>query len=231
MRQEINLLTMTHGAGLPRLSFRVFSFLSVVFFSGLIVLTWYGNKQLGEISKDIIAIEKSNYFQQQKVVDTDDISKYQTQLKSLEKQLLSKYQLWINYKNITQAGKDGFSQHFYHIATLADRDLSLYEIDVYERGNSLALKGYARKAEFIPIYIDKLKKQEEFKNVYFGDLSIEKIDGHEVMRFSLAKKELLDKMEKTLEKPIDISELMNIPLANSHYSVDGKMANIGGLQQ
>jgi hypothetical protein len=231
MRQEINLLTLTQVVILPRLSFRVFSLFSSVFVFCLIVLTWYGNKQLGVISKDIAAIEKSNHFQLQKVVDTGDISKYQTQLKSLEKQFLSKYQLWINYKNITEKGKNGFSQYFYYIAILADKDLAVYEIDIYEKGNSLALKGYARKAEHIPIYIEKLKNKKEFKNIYFGDLSIKKLDGHELVQFSLAKKNSQDKVEKTIKKPINISELMNIPLVNNHPVPGEKIVAIEGVQQ
>jgi hypothetical protein len=209
VRQEINLLPNKEGAIKPKVSFVLSFVVSVAFVGCLVALTWAYSRQLLSINQDIAAIEKNNLSQQNKVVDTGVIKKSQTQLKSLEKQLVSRYQLWINYKKITEAGKDGFSKHFYHLANLADKNLSLYEIEIYDRGNSLALKGYARKAEYIPIYINSLKKENEFKKVTFGDLSIEKIKGHNVMRFALERKEDESaKEDKNVEKPIDISELI-----------------------
>lgn len=217
MRQEINLLQFAPIADVPRLSFMVLLAVLVAFFLMLVVVAWSSKQDLHDILVDIKTIEKDNSFRQAAALGSDDVSKYQTQLKALEVQLLSKYQLWASYKKITDAGKNGFSKHFYHIANLADENLSLYEIDIYERGTSLALKGYARKAEYIPIYINNLKNKEEFSHVFFGDLSIEKLKGHEVMRFSLDKK--VDKKDEkesidgNVDKNINVSDLLKMSLA------------------
>ena len=163
----------------------------------------------------MLAIDLRMYFLQKNTINVEDINKFQSQLTGLEKQLLSKYQLWANYKNITNSGKEGFSQYFYYIATLADTNMSLYEIIVYDRGASLALKGYSTKAEYIPIFINNLKSQEELKSVTFGDLSIEKIKNHEILRFSLERKSEKDKAEKNEKnKEIDISEIMKMSLVD-----------------
>lgn len=222
MRQEINLLQFAKKPDVPRLSLPVSLVLSGLFFVVLSGVAWSWNKELSDIKVDIVAIEKNNSFRQKEALTTSNISQYQTQLKALEVKLLSKYQLWSNYKRITNAGKSGFSQHFYHIANLADENLSLYEIDIYDRGTSLALKGYARKAEYIPVYINKLKNKSEFEDVFFGDLSIEKLDGHEVMRFSLdRKKEDKGKenaIDGSIEDNIDISDLLKMSLASIDHS-------------
>lgn len=215
MRQEINLKIVIPVATAPKLSFSVLCCAIVVLSGFLVLVNWQGQDKIDAIRQDIAAIEEKTLSQQQQLLQTGDVSKQQTQLKVLENQLVNKYQLWASYKTITESGKNGFSKHFYHIADLADENLSLYEINIYDRGSSLALKGYSRKAETIPEYINLLKKQQEFSKVKFGDLSIEKIEGHEVLRFSLAKKE--DKkadseFELEIKPPIDISELMKLPL-------------------
>lgn len=212
MRQEINLLRVEKKEPVPKLSFTLACTLQVVFFVSLYVVYWLGTDQLDTIKQDIVAMEKNTVFQQKKVVDTGDINKQQTTLKTLEKQLLNKYELWVDYQKITDAGKDGFSQHFYHIANLAGSDLSLYEIDIYDRGSSLALKGYSKKADLIPTYINYLKNQKEFELVYFGDLSIEKVEGHDVMRFSLDKKKEPKKEIETKPETIDVSDLLKLPM-------------------
>jgi hypothetical protein len=217
MRQEINLLQFAPVADVPRLSFMVLLSCLAVFFLMLVAVAWSGKQDLHDVLSDIDTIEKDNSFRQAAAMKTDDISKHQTQLQALEVQLLSKYQLWSSYKKITDAGKNGFSQHFYHIANVADGNLSLYEIDIYERGTRLALKGYARKAEYIPVYINDLKNKQEFESVFFGDLSIEKLKGHEVMRFALEKK--VDKKDKkesidgSIDKNINVSDLLKMSLA------------------
>jgi hypothetical protein len=225
MRQEINLLKIPLAPKVPKLSFTTAATTSSIFFVLLIAMLWVWDNELESINNDIVTIERNNSFKQKEAMQTGDITKHQTQLKSLEMQLMSKYQLWSNYKKITDAGKNGFSKHFFHIANLADDNLSLYEIDIYERGTSLALKGYARKAEYIPIYINELKNKPEFKGVFFGDLSIEKLHGHEVMRFSLDKKEEKGKEEKGINgevnENIDISELLKMSLASASNQAAG----------
>ncbi len=231
MRQEINLLQFPPVPDVPRLSFTVLLLLLMVFFLLLVGVAWSGKQDLQDILVDIRTIEKDNSFRQEAALNSDDISKHQTQLQALEAQLLSKYQLWASYKKITDAGKNGFSTHFYHIANLADNNLSLYEIDIYERGTRLALKGYARKAAYIPIYINDLKNKDEFSQVFFGDLSIEKLKGHEVMRFALEKK--VDKKEEkesidgNIDKSINVSDLLKMSLATvlKKQSVVGDVSN------
>lgn len=215
MRQEINLKIIAPVASNPKLSFSVLCCAIFVLCSVLGGINWQGQQKIDAVRKDIAIIEEKSLGQQQQLLQTGNISKQQNQLKVLEKQLVNKYQLWSSYKVITEAGKNGFSRHFFHIANLADENLSLYEINIYDRGSSLALKGYSRKAATIPEYINQLKKQQEFTKVKFGDLSIEKIEGHDVMRFSLARKEEQEaelESELDLKPPIDISELMKLPL-------------------
>jgi hypothetical protein len=197
-------------------SFNFFLGLSCVCACFLIATSIYQEKNLLVIKKNIAQIERENVFQQQSITKPEDIAQYQNQLSGLERQLLSKYQLWAKYKNITNAGKDGFSQYFYHIANLANANLSLYEISVSERGNHLALKGYATKAEDIPTYINHLKSKKELEHVVFGDLSIEKIEGHQILRFVLDKKEDEDKDDsQSIEKKINISDIMKMSLASN----------------
>lgn len=230
MRQEINLLKIPIKDNVPKLSLPVVGVVQVVFIAALLTVNWWGGQQLSTILSDISEIEKNNHLQQEPVVEVGDISKQQTQLKTLEKQLLNKYELWVNYKNITDAGKNGFSKHFFHIANLADNNLSLYEIDIYDRGASLALKGYARKAEFIPIYINSLKSQKEFEKVYFGDLSIEKISNHEVMRFVLEKKEEVKESEEKIDNTIDMSDLMKLPMFSQAKKIPINSQSIVGIK-
>ena len=213
-RQEINLLFVDKKPSQPFFSFRIVVSCSILFCSILTIVFFHQKKDLDAINVDIKNIEKNNMFQQAQAIPTDSIGKYENQLKKLEKQLLDRYQLWANYQKITMTGKDGFSKHFYHIAQLSHVDLSLYEIDIYNKGKNLSLKGYARKPEDIPIYINELKKQKEFEGVKFGDLNIEKIKDHNVMRFSLEKNEE-EKKETFDNKPdINISDLMGMPLVS-----------------
>lgn len=215
MRQEINLLNLEPIVKPPVVSLYVLLACAISCMITLYFFSSYQAKELVRINKDIAVIEKNNIFLQKNTINVEDINKFQSQLTGLEKQLLSKYQLWANYKNITNSGKEGFSQYFYHIATLADTNMSLYEINVYDRGASLALKGYSTKAEYIPIFINNLKSQEELKSVTFGDLSIEKIKNHEILRFSLERKSEKDKEEKNEKnKEIDISEIMKMSLVD-----------------
>jgi hypothetical protein len=214
MRQEINLLDLEPVVKPPIFSLSVLLVSAAFCFVALATISFYQDKSLVTINEDIAAIEKNNLFLQKNTINVDDISKFQSQLNGLEKQLLSKYQLWANYKNITNTGKEGFSQYFYYIATLADTNLSLYEINVYDRGASLALKGYSTKAEYIPVYINNLKSQQELASVSFGDLSIEKIEGHDILRFSLdRKKEKNDTGRNASDKKIEISEIMKMSLS------------------
>lgn len=219
MRQDINLLQFEKPPEVPRLSFGAASVVSACFFVFLVGISWADKNILKKIHEDIATIEKNNSFQQKEAISTGNISQHQNQLQALEGQLMSKYQLWANYKKITDAGKNGFSQHFYHIANLADENLSLYEIEVYDRGSSLAMKGYAKKPEYIPIYIDRLKKKAEFDDVFFGDLSIEKLKGHEVLRFALAKKEEkegeVEAVNTSEEQKVNVSDLLKMSLANA----------------
>lgn len=214
-RQEIDLLRTENQTYQPKISFRVASLCSFLFFSALMFFLWNQSHTLKNIEANIKEIEKNNMFQQAKVLPLADVGKYEGRLKTLEQQLLDRYQLWANYQKITMTGKEGFSKHFFHIAQLSHKDLSLYEIDLYNKGKNLALKGYARKAEYIPVYINELKKQSEFENVEFGALNIEKIKDHNVMRFSLEKIEEEKPQEKFEERPnINISDLMGMPLVN-----------------
>jgi len=229
MRQEVNLLNLEPVVKPPAVSFNVLLVSVVVCFVVLNIVGFYQNKALVIINKDIETIEKNNVFLQKNTIDFNDINKFQNQLSGLEKQLLSRYQLWSNYKSITNSGKEGFSQYFYYIATLADTNLSLYEINVYDRGASLALKGYSKKAEYIPVYINELKSQSELKSVSFGDLSIEKIDGHEILRFSLDRKKEddTDDSESVRDNKIDISEILKMSLTNVEVkSSSNKMASM-----
>ncbi|MFT6102079.1 MAG: hypothetical protein ACJA2B_000520 [Candidatus Endobugula sp.] len=219
MRQEINLLNRTPEISLPLVSFNVLLGLSGACICLLIIISVYQEKTLSIIKQDITKIERENVFQQQSVIKSDDISQYKNQLSGLEKKLLSKYQLWANYKKITNAGKDGFSQHFYYIANLANKNLSLYEISVSERGNYLALKGYSTKAEDIPSYINNLKSQKELEHVTFGNLSIEKVEGHEVLRFILDKKDDRDNVRHApIERKMDVSDIIKMSLSSNFYN-------------
>jgi hypothetical protein len=214
MRQEVNLLNLEPVVKPPTVSFNVLLVSVVVCLITLNIVGFSQDKALVIVNEDIATIEKNNIFLQKNTIDFNDINKFQNKLSGLEKQLLSRYQLWSNYKNITNSGKEGFSQYFYYIATLADANLSLYEINVYDRGASLALKGYSKKAEYIPVYINDLKSQSELKSVSFGDLSIEKIDGHDILRFSLDRKkeEDSDNSQSDRDKKIDISEILKMSL-------------------
>ena len=215
-RQEINFLPRKVRPKNPFLSFSISVILSSAFVVILIVFLWDDNQRLIAINSDIATIEKNNLFQQSTISPTKNIKQYQSQLKALENKLLNRYQLWAKYQQITLTGKQGFSQHFYHIANLANANLSLYEIDIYNNGKNLSLKGYARKAEYIPAYINDLKNQKEFDQVTFGDLNIEKLADHDVMRFSLEKMDEEDnKKQKRAEPDINVSDLMNMPLANA----------------
>jgi len=220
MRQEVNLLNRPPEVLTPVVSFNTLFGLCCACACLLIIVSIYQENTLSIIKQDITEIERENVFQQQTVVKSEDIVQYQNKLSGLEKQLLRKYQLWAKYKAITNAGKDGFSQYFYHIANLANKNLSLYEISVSERGNHLALKGYAIKAEDIPIYINDLKYKKELKNVTFGDLSIENIKDHQVLRFILAKKQDKDsKGSQPAGKKINISDIMKMSLASHNQNI------------
>ncbi len=234
MRQEINFLQKPKKEAVPSLSFSralcVAGFL-LVFLSGM---SWYGNQELDNVLKDIAAIEKNNASQKIQIVDSQGVTKSQTELRLLEKQLMNKYQLWINYKNITKAGKKGFSKHFYYIAQLADKEMSLYEIDIYDRGNRLSLKGYSKQAAIIPVYINNLRNQQEFKEMSFGDLSMQRLEEHNIMQFSLDRREIKDKKEPIKNKKIDVSELIKMSLLSQAEIDDGSrkvsLANIVGEQ-
>jgi Tfp pilus assembly protein PilN len=215
MRQEINLLSRPPEMPSPLVSFTMLLGLSGVCVCLLIMVSIYQEKTLSLINKDIAEIERENVFQQKSITKSDDISQYKNKLSGLEKKLLSKYQLWANYKKITNAGKDGFSQYFYHIANLANKNLSLYEISVSERGNHLALKGYSTKAEDIPSYINNLKSKKELAHVTFGNLSIQKIEGHKVLRFILDKREGENKDgPPPIERKIDVSDIIKMSLSS-----------------
>ena len=168
---------------------------------------------------DIKEIEKNNHDQQKIIISVDGVGHHQSTLKLLESQLVNKYQLWADYKNIARSGSQGFSKHFFHIANLSDENISLYEIEIYDRGSRLAMKGYARQAAYIPNYINKLKKQTAFQQVAFGNLSIEKLKGHDVMRFSLDKEKSDPEaaLELKSQEKIDVSKLMNMTLSDGTY--------------
>ncbi|ODS23340.1 hypothetical protein AB835_09290 [Candidatus Endobugula sertula] len=212
-RQEVNLLQNIEKIPVPIISFSILLLASFLLSTILAGILWFDTHKLAEINKDIAAIEKNNMFQKSNIVNTNDISKYQKQLKALEKQLLRRYQLWADYQKITASGKEGFSTHFYHIANLVSQNLSLYEIDIYNKGKNLSLSGYAKKAEDIPIYINDLKKQKEFSDVIFGHLLIENLVSHNAMKFSLEKLEE-DGAKFEIEGGIDADDLINMPLAN-----------------
>ena len=215
MRQEINLLSRPPEIPSPLVSFAMLLGFSGVCVCLLIIISVYQEKTLSLINKDIAEIERKNVFQQKSTIKSDDISQYKNKLSGLEKKLLSKYRLWANYKKITNVGKDGFSQYFYHIANLANKNLSLYEISVSERGNHLALKGYSTKAEDIPIYINNLKSKKELAHVIFGDLSIQKVEGHEILRFILDKRAGEDKGNNSqIERRIDVSDIIKMSLSS-----------------
>lgn len=223
IRQEINLLNRPKKVKAPAVSFSalmVCSLLSVFIFG---VVGYYQKQALIIVKQDIKKIEEKNLFNQQLAKSPTNIEAYKNQLTGLEEKLLSKYQLWAKYKQITEAGKDGFSQYFYHIANLANDKLSLYEISISDRGNYLSLKGYASKAEEIPSYINALKSQEALSGVVFGPLSIEKIDGHAILKFSLEKQETSEQNSTTSkDETIDISEIMKMPLVDAHSpAIDG----------
>ncbi|MGS2717661.1 hypothetical protein ACVBE9_05770 [Eionea flava] len=223
LRQEINLLNRPKKLKAPTVSFTaliVCSLLSILMFSGM----GYHQKQaLTVVKQDIEKIEEKNLFNQKLATSPTNIEVYKNQLTGLEEKLLSRYQLWAKYKQITEAGKDGFSQYFYHIANLATDKLSLYEISISDRGNHLSLKGYASQAEEIPNYINALKSQEALNGVVFGHLSIEKLDGHSILMFSLDKQEISEQDTSTPNnRSIDISEIMKMPLVDAHSPAIGR---------
>ena len=112
IRQEINLLQNSDKNHVPIASFSQLIAVSFLFSIALSGYLWASTNKLEEINKDIASIEKNNMFQQNNIVNTGDLSKYQQQLKNLEKQLLNRYQLWADYQQITVSGKRGLFYTF-----------------------------------------------------------------------------------------------------------------------
>lgn len=219
MRQEVNLLILNSVENKPLFSFGSLSVFSVVLICSLFYYSDYQSKKLNSILDEIVEFEKKILVEDSALPSVNDISVYQNKLVALEGELLTKYRIWKSYKDMTRSGKNGFSPYFYHIADRANINLSLYEIGIYNRGTSLALKGYAKKAEYIPIYINELKNQEVFKNVRFGGLSIDKVKGHNIVKFSLDKED-----RKIIQKSIDaddVNDLIKTTLSG-RFSINDK---------
>lgn len=82
----------------------------------------------------------------------------------------------------------GFSQQLEAMARQHRDSLSIERFGLMEGGNYVELSGWARQADQVPLYIQRLREEESFEKVGFGVLTIEKSEQRrDAMLFGLAR--------------------------------------------
>jgi hypothetical protein len=87
--------------------------------------------------------------------------------------------------------ESGFSDYLLGLSRQAINGLSLEYIGLLRGGSYVELSGWTRRAELVPSYVQKLQKENSFRNAHFGDMAIERMVDQrtDALRFRLGEAE------------------------------------------
>ena len=108
-----------------------------------------------------------------------------TQVSELQRQLTRSRQISLLIKGQNLGNAAGFSMQLRGMARQAPGDLQLSGFRLSRGGGLVELQGWARQAEAVPRYLQRLRGEDSFENVQFGNLVIERDENSGLLRFSL----------------------------------------------
>jgi hypothetical protein len=159
----------------------------------LVLFSVYSNHQ-HSLLEDQLAQEKTaqqNMLTQLQMISASKPAQNSAELDIKIEQLQKKLQRHTQILNMIShqdLGNDkGFSAQ---VNTLGQASLSTISLQTFslQRGGKYAeLSGLTRSADQIPLYMQRLRKEEAFVNVGFGVLNIERDEQSGLLKFNLAK--------------------------------------------
>jgi Tfp pilus assembly protein PilN len=159
----------------------------------LVLFSVYSNHQ-HSLLEDQLAQEKTaqqNMLTQLQMISASKPAQNSAELDIKIEQLQKKLQRHTQILNMIShqdLGNDkGFSAQVNTLGQVSLSTISLETFSLQRGGKYAELSGLTRSADQIPLYMQRLRKEEAFVNVGFGVLNIERDEQSGLLKFNLAK--------------------------------------------